>query len=140
MRYIFIVFALVCCSISAKAQKDSTETRKPLYSVRHSFVSEAQQKEMAELEAFRQRHLYLAGEALQKGSNYLVASVASSVVSGALFGTANQIGSKGGRTAMFVTGGVAAGLSLVCLAATIRFHNRAGHELRLSAGEVIYKF
>lgn len=34
MKYIFIIIALMCCSISGKAQTDSTETKKPKYSVR----------------------------------------------------------------------------------------------------------
>ncbi len=34
MKYIFIIIALMCCSTSGKAQTDSTETKKPKYSVR----------------------------------------------------------------------------------------------------------
>lgn len=37
-----------------------------MYSVRHGFVSDIELKEEKELEAFRQRHLFLAGEAMQK--------------------------------------------------------------------------
>lgn len=140
MRYIFIFLALWCCSISGRAQSDSTEVRKPMYSVRHGFISEGEQKEIVELEAFRQRHLFLAGEAMQKEIGYMATSAATSVISGVLFGLANQMESKAGRTAMFITGGVTAGLSLVGIAGAIHFHTKAGRELRLSAGEVIYKF
>ena len=140
MRYIFIILALWCCSISGMAQTDSTEVRKPMYSVRHGFVSEREQKEMEELEAFRQRHLYLAGEAVQKSTFYLAGSMASAVVGGVLMGTASQVNSDGGVKAMFISGGIMAITSFACLATTIHFHNKAGRELRLSAGEVIYKF
>lgn len=34
MRYLFIIIALWCCSISGKAQTDSVQVKKPLYSVR----------------------------------------------------------------------------------------------------------
>lgn len=140
MRYIFIVWALWCCSISGMAQSDSTEVRKPMYSVRHGFVSENDQKEMKELEAFRQRHLYLAGEAMQKSTTYLAGSLAASVVGGVLMGTASQVNSDGGQKAMYITGGLMAITSFACLATTIHFHNKAGRELRLSAGEVVFKF
>lgn len=111
-----------------------------MYSVRHGYVSESELKEEKELEAFRQRHIYLAGEAMQKEIGYMATSAATSIISGVLFGIANQMETKSGRTAMFVTGGITAGISLVGIAATIHFHNKAGSELRLSAGEVIYKF
>lgn len=140
MRYIFVIFALWCCSISCWAQTDSTQVRKPMYSVRHGFVSDIELKEEKELESFRQRHLFLAGEAMQKEIGYIATSAATSVISGVLFGLANQMESKAGRTAMFITGGVTAGLSLVGIAGAIHFHTKAGRELRLSAGEVVYKF
>lgn len=140
MKYFLLILALWCCSMSGKAQRDSTEVRKPLYSVRHGFVSESEQKEIAELEAFRQRHLYLAGEAMQKSTTYLASSLASAVLGGVLIGTASQVNSDGGVKAMFITGGIMAITSFACLATTIHFHNKVGRELRLSAGEVIYKF
>ena len=140
MRYIFIIFAIWCCSISSLAQTDSTQVRKPMYSVRHGFVSDIELKEEKELEAFRQRHLFLAGEAMQKEIGYIATSAATSVISGVLFGLANQMESKAGRTAMFITGGITAGVSLVGIAGAIHFHTKAGRELRLSAGEVVFKF
>lgn len=111
-----------------------------MYSVRHGFVSDNEQKEIKELEAFRQRHLYLAGEAMQKSTTYLAGSLAASVVGGVLMGTASQVNSDGGQKAMYITGGLMAITSFACLATTIHFHNKAGRELRLSAGEVIFKF
>lgn len=140
MRYIFVIFALWCCSISCWAQTDSTQVRKPLYSVRHDFISDDQLKEMAELEAFRQRHLFLAGEAIRREVGFVATSAATSVVSGILFGLAGQAEEKAPRIAMYAMGGLTAGISLFCTAYSIHYRLKAGRELRLSAGEVIYRF
>lgn len=42
MRYILLLAALWCCSISGKAQTDSVQVKKPLYSVRKSENSKIQ--------------------------------------------------------------------------------------------------
>lgn len=77
---------------------------------------------------------------MQKSTTFLAGSVASAVVGGVLMGTASQVNNDGGVKAMFITGGIMAITSFACLATTIRFHNKAGRELRLSAGEIVYKF
>jgi len=140
MRYLFIIIALWCCSISGKAQTDSVQVKKPVYSVRRGIVSSQEQAELQSLAEFRQRHLYLAGEALQKGTSFLAGSLVCSVTGGLMLGVANRVSSDGGQKGMYIAGGIMAGVALGCLAATIRFHGKAGRELRLSAGEVVYKF
>lgn len=47
MRYIFVIFALWCCSISSWAQTDSTQVRKPMYSVRHDYTTESEQNSIS---------------------------------------------------------------------------------------------
>lgn len=140
MRYIVVLIALFAVFNSSWAQTDSTQVKKPVYSVRHSFAQEERLAEFQELEPYRQRHLFLAGEAMQKSTGYLAASVGSAVASGVLMGVANRVNSDGGQKAMYITGGVLAGVSLICLATTIKIHMKAGRELKLSAGEVVYKF
>ena len=140
MRYILLLAALWCCSISGKAQTDSVQVKKPLYSVRKGFTAEQEQKEVASLAEYQKRHLYLSGEALQKSTSYLAGSIMCSVTGGLLVGAANRVKSDGGQTGMYVAGGLMAGVALGCLAATIHFHGKAGRELRLSAGEVVFKF
>lgn len=140
MRYILLFAALWCCSISGKAQTDSVQVKIPLYSVRKGITAEQEKAESASLAEFRQRHLYLAGESMQKSTSYLAGSIMCSVTGGLLVGVANRVKSDGGQTGMYIAGGLMAGVALGCLTATIHFHNKAGRELRLSAGEVVFKF
>lgn len=134
MKCIILLAALWCCSISGKAQTDSVQVKKPLYSVRKGFTAEQEKAETASLAEFQQRHLYLAGEALQKSTSDLAGSVICSVVSGIMVNSANRVKSDGGQTGIYVAGGLMAGVALGCLAATIHFHGKAGRELRLLAG------
>lgn len=140
MRYILLLAALWCCSISGKAQTDSVQVKKPVYSVRKGFTAEQEQAEAASLAEFQKRHLYLSGEALQKSSTFLIGSVVSSFTGGMMLGFANRIKSDGGKTGVYIGGGLMLATSLGCLSATIYFHDKAGRELRLSAGEVVFKF
>jgi len=138
MRYIFIIAMLLCYSISSTAQTDSTEVRTPMYSVRHGFVPN--ETETAEQAAFRQKHLYQAGMAMDKASYSLAGSVGASALCGTFFGLTGTVTNSGGRTALYVAGGVMAAVSIGCLISTIHFHYKAGRELRLSASEVVYRF
>ena len=136
MRHLFIIAMLLCCSISSMAQTDSTEVKNPMYSVRHGFVH----KETAEQAACSQKHLYQAGIAMNRAAFSLGGSVGASVFSGAFFALTAKAENPGGRTALYVAGGVMAAVSIGCLISTIHFHYKAGRELRLSAGEVVYRF
>lgn len=127
---------LLCYAISGMAQTDSTEVRNPMYSVRHGFVP----KETAEQAACSQKHLYQAGIAMNRAAFSLGASVGASVFSGIFFGLTAKAENPGGRTALYVAGGIMAAASLGFLISTIHFHGKAGRELRLSAGEVVYRF
>lgn len=138
-RFIFMaVLALI--TLSTRAQTDSLEVHKPKYSVRPGLITENEKKEIATVEAFRQRHLYQAGIAMQKGVFCIGGTVASSLAGGICFAIGEASDNYGLRTGMFVGGGIMMAASLGFTIATIHFHNKAGHELRLSAGEVIYKF
>ena len=140
MKYLLLIITLLCCSLNCNAQTDSTQVNKPAYSVRPGFVNAEMEREMTELEAFRQRHLYLAGNALQNSAFCMGMSLGSSAVSGLMIGFGSAAGDSAARTALFIGGGLFGIASLGFSIATIHFHNKAGRELRLSAGEVIYKF
>lgn len=140
MRYILVIIALMCCSISSRAQTDSTEVKKPVYSVRHSDVQVHDDNEIAAVEEFRQRHLFQAGEAAQIASRNLAASIATSVVSGVLFGVSAAVDNDGARKGLIVGGAIMAGVSLGFTFCALKFNFKAGRELKLSAGEVVYKF
>lgn len=140
MKHLLLVITLLCCSLNCNAQTDSTLVNKPTYSVRPGFVNAEMEREIKELEAFRQRHLYQAGNALQNSSFCMGMSLGASVVSGLMFGLGGATDNSGARTGLFVGGGIFGVATLAFTIATIHFHNKAGRELRLSAGEVVYKF
>ena len=140
MKYLLLVITLLCCTLNCNAQTDSTLVNKPMYSVRPGFVNDETKREMTELEAFRQRHLYQAGNALQNSSFCMGMSIGTSVVCGLMCGIGGASDSSTTRTILFVGGGIFGAASLGFTIATIRFHNKACRELRLSAGEVVYKF
>ena len=137
MKYLFVVLMLCCCSIEGRAQSDSLEVRGPIYSVRPGF-NETYKKQEVKLDEFQQRHLYKAGRALERSTNCLIASVSSATVSGVCFTVGAATGKN--KTATYITGGLFAGASLACMLFAISFRSEAGLELRLSAGEVVFKF
>ena len=139
MKQLFLLLILLCCSLSSNAQTDSTEVKKPTYSVRHGFVSEETVK-MTKADEFQQRHLFQAGIAMQKGTQYATISLVASFIGGALFGVSAFTDNDRAKTGLYVGGGIMAGAAMGCTFATIHFHGKAARELRLSAGEVIYKF
>ena len=140
MKYVFIILALFCFTICSKAQKDSINTNTPMYSVRPGFAVERINKENVEIEAFRKNHLYMAGDAMQKSTTFMYGSLASSVLSGTCFAIGGTANNSGARTGLFVAGGIFGAVSLGCLIFNIHYHDKAGRELRLSAGEVVFKF
>ena len=139
MKHLFLLLMLLCCSLNCNAQTDSTEVKKPMYSVRHGFVSEEAVK-MAKADEFQQRHLFQAGIAMQRWANLQYCSVASSLIGGTLFLFGGLSDNTSTRTGLFVGGGVMTLASFGCLLTSIHFHDKSGRELRLSAGEVIYRF
>ena len=140
MKFLLIILALFCCSISSMAQRDSIDVNKPQYSVRHGFVSDKQISEKEKADIYCQRHLYKAGEAIQKSTAFMYGSIASSLVSGVCCIIAGCSDNDGARTGLFIGGGVLAGVSIGCLFPALHFYDKAGRELRLSAGEITYKF
>lgn len=140
MKYLLLIITLLCCCLNCNAQTDSTLVNKPTYSVRPGFVNAEMEREITELEAFRQRHLYQAGNAMQNSSFCMAMSLGTSIVSGIMFGLGGTSDNSGVRTGLFIGGGLFGAASLGFSIATIHFHNKAGRELRLSAGEVVYKF
>lgn len=139
MKKIIAIFVMLFAGISLYAQTDSIEVKKPIYSVRHGFVSEETMKS-SKADENSQKHLYQAGVAIQKSANFQYISLGTIVFSGAFIGSAVKVKNSGGKTALFVGGGIMAGVSLASLFASINFKDKAGREIRLSAGEVVYKF
>ena len=125
------------------SQQQSTNrfhrSKKTLYSVRHGFVSEETMKS-SKADENSQKHLYQAGVAIQKSANFQYISLGTIVLSGVFLGSAGRIINTGGRVAVYTMGGISAGISLASLFASINFKDKAGRELRLSAGELVYKF
>ena len=140
MKHLLFFLVVFCSSLCCNAQRDSLMTNTPIYSVRPGFIHKKQDKVNAELEAFRQNHLNLAGEAMQKSATFMIGSMASSLLSGTCFAIGATTSNGGGKTALLVSGGVTGLASLVCLGFSIHYHDKAGRELRISAGEVVFKF
>jgi len=86
------------------------------------------------------RHLYQAGDAIRSSTLYTLGSVGASLASGTCFAIAALSDNEDDRRALFIAGGITAALSLGCWITSIHFNFKSGRELRLSAGEVIYKF
>lgn len=140
MRFLLFIIAFICCSVNGMAQSDSVNVNIPLYSVRHGFIPNKLTKENEKADLYGQRHLYKAGEAIQKSTNYIYGSIASSLACGVCCVIAGCSDNNGARTGLFIGGGVLAGVSLGCLFPALHFYDKAGRELRLSAGEVTYRF
>ena len=140
MKFLMFILAILCCSFSSMAQRDSIDINKPQYSVRHGFVSEKQIKANEKVDIYSQRHIYKAGEAIQKSTAFMYGSIASSLLGGMCCIIAGCSDNDGARTGLFIGGGVLAGVSIGCLFPALHFYDKAGRELRLSAGEITYKF
>lgn len=137
MKYLLFILALLCCSLSASAQIDSVDVKKPVYSVRRGFY-ETQNTEIEKQNEFKKYHLHKAGLAMERSSNLAISAISTAAVGGACFTVGACTGKK--KTGMYVTGGIFTAASLACTLASITFHMDAGRELKLSAGEVVYKF
>lgn len=140
MKHLLLFLVVFCSTLCCNAQRDSLMTNAPVYSVRPGFLQEKLDKENAEIAAFQQNHLYLAGQAMQKSANFMIGSMASSLLSGTCFAIGATTSNGSAKTALLVSGGVTGLISLVCLGFNIHYHDKAGRELRLTAGEVVFKF
>lgn len=139
MKHFLFTSLLLMVVLSLHAQTDSTEAKKPIYSVRHGFVSGENMKSSS-LNEFSQYHLYQSGIAIRKSTNFQYISLGTAVFSGSFWGVAGCVKNSGGKKALRSLGGIMAGVSLATLITSIHFHDKAGRELQLSAGEVVYKF
>ena len=98
-------------------------------------------KEIDETNAWQyygERHLYKAGDAIRRSTSCMLGSIGTSLASGTFF--ALGLNNEDARKPLFIAGGISAAISLGCWIASIHFQYKSGRELRLSAGEVIYKF
>ena len=97
--------------------------------------------EIAEMKAEPQWHLYSAGQAMKKSASCLAWGLGASCVGGALCAIGATSDNTNAQTGLIVTGSIIAStIPLACLIASIHFHYKAGRELRLSAGKVVYQF
>lgn len=86
------------------------------------------------------RHLYKAGDAIRKSTSCMLGAIGTSLASGTCFALAGLPDDKNVRTTLIVVGGITAALSLGLGIASIHYQFKSGRELRLSAGEVVFKF
>ena len=89
---------------------------------------------------YGERHLYKAGDAIRRGTSCMLGSIGTSLASGTCFAIAALSDGKDANTPLFIAGGVTAAISLGLCVLSIHYQYKSGRELRLSAGEVIYRF
>ena len=118
-----ILFLLLACSLSAGAQK---------YSVR----KRADELSVAVSDSLALRHLYMSGEHLQQSGSLQFGAIGLSLASG----LALTLGAEKDNKAMIGVG-IASGVgAIVCEFLSISRKMKAGKELKLSAGEIVFRF